>query len=116
MGGGWALAVAFDFIVAVEQAEFWAPEVELGAAFLGGPAQIMAARLGPWRAKEAMILCHHFTARDLYNVGMIYRVVKDGELPPVVRELTQELLALPHNAATKTKYFVDGIFIGPRLY
>ena len=116
VGGGWALAVAFDFIVAVEQAEFWAPEVELGAAFLGGPAQIMAARLGPWRAKEAMILCHHFTARDLYNVGMIYRVVKDGELPPVVRELTQELLALPHNAATKTKHFVDGIFIGPRLY
>ena len=63
-----------------------------------------------------MILCHHFTARELYELGMVYRVVKDGELLPVVRELTEELLALPHNAATKTKHFVDGIFIGPRLY
>jgi len=26
------------------------------------------------------------------------------------------LLALPQKAATKTKHFVDGIFIGPRLY
>lgn len=116
VGGGWALAVAFDFIVAAEQAEFWAPEVELGAAFMGGPAQVMAARLGPWRAKEAMILCHHFTARELYDAGMVYRVVKDGELLPAVRELTEEVLALPHQAATKTKHFVDGIFIGPRLY
>jgi enoyl-CoA hydratase/carnithine racemase len=116
VGGGWALAAAFDFIVAVEHAEFWVPEVELGSAFTGGPALVMAARLGPWRAKEAMILCRHFKARDLYELGMVNRVVKDGELMPTVRELAEELLRLPHKAATKTKHFVDGVFIGPRLY
>jgi enoyl-CoA hydratase len=116
VGGGWALAAAFDFIVAVEHAEFWVPEVELGSAFTGGPALVMAARLGPWRAKEAMILCRHFKARDLYELGMVNRVVKDGELMPTVRELAEELLTLPHKAATKTKHFVDGIFLGPRLY
>jgi enoyl-CoA hydratase/carnithine racemase len=56
--------------VTVEHAEFWVPEVELGTAFTGGPALVMAARLGPWRAKEAMILCRHFTARELYALGM----------------------------------------------
>ena len=116
VGGGWALATGFDFIVAVEHAEFWVPEVELGAAFTGGPALVMAARLGPWRAKEAMILCRHFTARELYELGMVNRVVKDGELRPAVHKLAEEVLALPHKAATKTKHFVDGIFIGPRLY
>jgi enoyl-CoA hydratase/carnithine racemase len=116
VGGGWALAAAFDFIVAVEQAEFWVPEVELGSAFTGGPALVMAARLGPWRAKEAMILCRHFTARELYELGMVNRVVQDGNLMPAVRELAEELLTLPQKAATKTKHFVDGIFIGPRLY
>ena len=35
---------------------------------------------------------------------------------PAVRELAKKLLALPQKAATKTKHFVDGIFIGPRLY
>ena len=116
VGGGWALAAGFDFIVAVEHAEFWVPEVELGAAFTGGPALVMAVRLGPWRAKEAMILCRHFTARELYELGMVNRVVKDGELMPAVRELAAELLRLPQKAATRTKHFVDGIFIGPRLY
>jgi enoyl-CoA hydratase len=116
VGGGWALATAFDFIVAVEHAEFWVPEVELGSAFTGGPALVMAARLGPWRAKEAMILCRHFKARDLYELGMVNRVVRDGELIPAVRELAEELMTLPQKAATKTKHFVDGIFIGPRLY
>jgi enoyl-CoA hydratase len=116
VGGGWALATAFDFIVAVEHAEFWVPEVELGVAFTGGPALVMAARLGPWRAKEAMILCRHFTARDLYELGMVNQVVKDGELIPAVRELAEKLLRLPPKAATRTKHFVDGIFIGPRLY
>src|SRR5260221_7655198 len=95
VGGGWARAAAGDFIVAVEQAEFWVPEVELGSAFTGGPAMAMAARLGPWRAKEAMILCRHFTARELYALGMINRVVKDGDLLPAVRELAAELLTLP---------------------
>jgi len=116
VGGGWALAAAFDFIVAVEHAEFWVPEVELGLAYTGVPAVAMAARLGPWRAKEAMVLCRHFKARELLELGMVNRVVADGELMPAVRELTEELLKLPREAAARTKHFVDGVFIGPRLY
>lgn len=116
VGGGWALAAAFDFIIAAEQAEFWVPEVELGAAFTGGPALAMAARLGPWRAKEAMILCRHFKARELYELGMVNRVVANDELMPAAHELAAELMKLPHKAATATKHFVDGIFVGPRLY
>jgi enoyl-CoA hydratase/carnithine racemase len=116
VGGGWALAAAFDFVVAVEHAEFWVPEVEMGVAFTGGPALAMAARLGPWRAKDAMIRCRHFKARELYDLGMVNQVVQAEELRPAVRKLTEELLALPQKAATRTKHFVDGIFIGPRLY
>lgn len=116
VGGGWALAAAFDFIIAAEQAEFWVPEVELGAAFTGGPALAMAARLGPWRAKDAMILCRHFKARELYELGMVNRVVSSDELMPAAHELADELMKLPRKAATATKHFVDGIFVGPRLY
>ncbi|HEX3408686.1 MAG TPA: enoyl-CoA hydratase/isomerase family protein [Candidatus Binataceae bacterium] len=116
VGGGWALAAAFDFIIAAEQAEFWVPEVELGAAFTGGPALAMAARLGPWRAKDAMIRCRHFKARELYELGMVNRVVPSAGLMPAARELADELMALPQKAATATKHFIDGIFVGPRLY
>ncbi len=116
VGGGWAVAAAFDFIVAAEQAEFWVPEVELGAAFTGGPALAMAAQLGPWRAKDAMILCRHFKARELYELGMVNRVVASADLIPAARELADELMKMPRKAATATKHFVDGVFNGPRLY
>ena len=116
VGGGWALAAAFDFIVAAEDAEFWVPEVELGAAFTGGPALAMAAKLGPWRAKEAMILCRHYKAHELLTLGMANQVVPPDQLMAAALKLAGDLLKLPQKASTRTKHFVDGIFIGQRLY
>lgn len=116
VGGGWALALAFDFIVAAENAEFWVPEVDLTAPFTGGPAIVMAARMGPWRAKEAAILCRHYTARELFGMGMVNRVVKARQLTKAVRELADALLKKPSKAATSTKHFIDGVFLTPRLY
>jgi enoyl-CoA hydratase len=116
VGGGWALAAAFDFIIAAEEAEFWVPEVELGVAFTGGPGVAMAAKLGPWRAKEAMVLCRHYKARELRAIGMVNEVVAADELMPAARKLAADLLKLPQKAATRTKHFIDGQFIGPRLY
>jgi enoyl-CoA hydratase len=116
VGGGWALAAAFDFIIASEQAQFWVPEVELGVPFAGSPAEVMAKRLGPWLAKEAMIMCRHYTARELFDMGMLNHVVKHPDLMPAVQEFAQRLLKLPDKAATATKHVVDGVFAGPRLY
>jgi enoyl-CoA hydratase/carnithine racemase len=47
---------------------------------------------------------------------MVNRVVKDSDLMPAVHELAEALLTLPQKAAAKTKHFVDGVFLGPRLY
>jgi enoyl-CoA hydratase/carnithine racemase len=116
VGGGWALAVAFDFVIASENAQFWVPEVELGVPFAGSPAEVMAKRLGPWLAKEAMIMCRHYSARELYNLGMLNRVVNSDELMPATQELAERLLKLPDKAATATKHVIDGVFAGPRLY
>jgi len=116
VGGGWALAAAFDFVVASENAQFWVPEVELGVPFAGSPAEVMAKRLGPWLAKEAMIMCRHYSALELYDLGMLNRVVKSSELMAATQELAQRLLKLPEKAATATKHVIDGVFAGPRLY
>ncbi len=116
VGGGWALALAFDFVVAAEKAEFWVPEVDLSAPFTGGPAIVMAMRMGPWRAKEAAILCRHYTARELFEMGMVSRVVGARQLGKATRELADTLLKKPFKAATGTKHFIDGVFLTPRLY
>ncbi len=116
VGGGWALAAAFDFILAADTAEFWIPEVDLNQAFVGGPARMMAARIGPWRAKEAMILCRRYSASELFNLGMVNRVVKPERLMTEARELAEALAAKDPRAARATKHFIDGAFIGPRWY
>src|SRR5713101_3558108 len=95
VGGGWALAAAFDFVIASEHAQFWVPEVELGVPFAGSPAEVMAKRLGPWLAKEAMIMCRHYSARELFDLGMLNKVVKQAELMPAAQEFAERLLKLP---------------------
>ena len=56
VGGGWSFVLAFDFAIAVEGAEFWVPEVDLEVPYRGAPAAALAARLGPWRAKDAILM------------------------------------------------------------
>ena len=116
VGGGWAIVVGFDFVLAAENAEFWVPEVDLDQAYVGGPAQVMAARMGPWRAKEAFILCRRYKARELHEIGMVYKVVRSESLMPEARHLAQTLVKKSARAMRRTKHFVDGIFAGPRLY
>ncbi len=61
---------------AVRGAEFWVPEVELGMPFRGYPADVLAARMGPWMAREAIILCRHFTAEELHAARILNRVAR----------------------------------------
>jgi enoyl-CoA hydratase/carnithine racemase len=116
VGGGWALAAAMDFVIAAETAEFWLPEVELGAPFIGVPCELIARRVGPWRAKEIMIACRHYMARELFEIGMVNKVVKYSELMAETRRFAQELIKMPRGAATATKHAVDNVSIGPRLF
>jgi enoyl-CoA hydratase/carnithine racemase len=116
VGGGWALAAAMDFVIASETAEFWVPEVELGVPFSGGPAEVIARRVGPWRAKEIMIVCRHYMARELFEMGMVNKVVKPADLMTATQEFAQTLLNLPRKAATATKHVIDGVSASPRLY
>ena len=86
VGGGWSFALAFDFAIAVEGAEFWVPEVDLEVPYRGAPASVLAARLGPWRAKEAILMCRHYRAEELLAMGALNRVVKPDGLMPAGRK------------------------------
>jgi len=111
IGGGWALAAAMDFVVAAETAEFWLPEVELGAPFSGIPSEIIARRVGPWRAKEIIFTCRHFKAEELYQWGLLNRIVKKAELMPVAIELARSLAAKNHRAIVQAKAQINGFFV-----
>jgi enoyl-CoA hydratase/carnithine racemase len=116
VGGGWSIALAFDFCLAVENAEFWVPEVDMGVAYRGAPAQLMAASMGPWRAREAILECRHYKAEELLAMGVINRVVKPAVLLASARELAESLAKKSATAIAQSKRDINDFFFGSRLY
>ena len=89
VGGGWFLALSCDLRIAVDNAEFWMPEVDLGSPGPREPEQRLTAEVGAARASEIIFTCRHFKAAELYQWGMLNRVVRKDELMPVAMELAQ---------------------------
>ena len=116
VGGGWSFALGFDFAIAVEGAEFWVPEVDLEVPFRGAPANVLAASLGPWRAKEAILACRHYTAEDLLAMGLLNRVVKADQLMKTARELATTMAAKSPDALAATKRGINAVFFGQRNF
>jgi enoyl-CoA hydratase len=116
VGGGWSWALAFDFCLAVEAAEFWVPEVDMQVPYRGAPAKVLAARLGPWRAKEAILMCRHYSAAELLALGVINRIVKPEELMPAAQELARTMAAKQLEAIANSKRDINGVFFGQRLF
>ena len=116
VGGGWSLALGFDFCLAVEAAEFWVPEVDMEVPYRGAPAKVLAARLGPWIAKEAILLCRHYKAAELLALGVINRVVEPEELMPEALKLARAIAAKPADAIANSKRDINAVFFGQRLF
>lgn len=116
VGGGWSFVLGFDFAIAVEGAEFWVPEVDLDVPYRGAPASLLAARLGPWRAKEAILMCRHYKAAELLAMGALNRVVKPDELMPAARALAKTMAAKSRDALAASKRDINAVFFGNRLF
>jgi enoyl-CoA hydratase len=116
IGGGWSLALAGDYCLAVPEAQFWVPEVDFGVPFRGLSSFALTHRMGPWLAKEAVILCRHFTAGELCTLGVINRVVEPEALMDEARNIANRFAAQPGKAAVNTKRDVNAVIYGPRHY
>jgi enoyl-CoA hydratase/carnithine racemase len=109
VGGGWALALACDFRIAVQGAEFWFPEVDLGVPLSPATTALLAAHIGPSLAKEIIITCRHFKAEELLPLGLVNRVVKKEELNASVRELAYSLANKNPTAVMASKATVNAL-------
>jgi enoyl-CoA hydratase len=109
VGGGWALVLGCDFKIAVEEAQFWFPEVDLGVPLSAGATALLTAHLGPTRAKEIIITCRRYTAVELLEIGLLNRVVKKDQLQPTVKELAQNIAAKNQSAVMGSKLLVNAV-------
>jgi enoyl-CoA hydratase/carnithine racemase len=112
VGGGWALVLGCDFKIAVDEAQFWFPEVDLGVPLSASATALLAAHVGPTRAKEIIITCQRYTAAQLLGMGLLNRVVKKDQLQPAVNELAHSLIAKNQAAIMGSKLIVNAITSG----
>lgn len=116
VGGGWSIATGFDHVIAVEGAEFWLPEVEIGMPFRGLANINLTQRLGPALAREAMILCRRFTAEELLGYRVINQVCPADQLEAETRRVAEAYLAMPWKAAISTRRDINAAIYGPQYY
>ncbi len=93
LGGGCELALACDIRIAAENALFGFPEVGLGILPGMGGTQRLPRLIGPALAKELIFSGRRIDAAEAKEIGLINRVVAQGEALNAARELAAEIAA-----------------------
>ena len=93
LGGGCEVALACDIRIAAENATFGFPEVGLGILPGMGGTQRLPRLIGPALAKELIFTGRRIGAGEAREIGLVNRVVAEGEALNAARELAEEISA-----------------------
>lgn len=113
-GLGAHLALACDLVLAAEGAKFIEVFVRRGLVPDGGGAYLLPRLIGPQRAKELMFFGDSLPAAEAERLGLVNRVVPDGELQTLAAAWAERLAAGPTRALALTKRLVNDSLDGPR--
>jgi enoyl-CoA hydratase/carnithine racemase len=80
VGGGNELIMAFHLRIASERAKFGQPEINLGIIPGFGGTQRLARLVGLAKARELILTGDMISAQEALRIGLVNRVVPDGEL------------------------------------
>jgi enoyl-CoA hydratase/carnithine racemase len=109
LGGALELALATDFRVADETAQFGFPEASLGLACGSGGIHRLVRIAGPARAKELLLLRPRFSAVEALGFGVVTEVVPESKALGRALELAEQLAELPPLAVTMIKQLADAM-------
>lgn len=107
-GMGCQIALAADFTVAADDAQFWVPFTKRGFTPDSGSTWLLPRLIGVARAKEMLMLGRPIGAVDAAAWGMIHRSVPGEDLESATDELVSELLQGPTVALGLTKRLLHG--------
>jgi 2-(1,2-epoxy-1,2-dihydrophenyl)acetyl-CoA isomerase len=94
-GAGMSLALAADFRIAAESASFLLAFARIGLIPDAGSTFFLPRLVGIARAMELAMLADQIPASEALRIGLLTRVVPDGELAGAARELAERLARGP---------------------
>jgi 2-(1,2-epoxy-1,2-dihydrophenyl)acetyl-CoA isomerase len=106
-GAGMNMALLCDLIVASDNARFSEIFARRGLTIDFGGSWALPRRIGMHRAKELTLLTDIIDAAEADRIGLVNRVVPDGELDKFVDEWAARLAAGPPIALTQSKRLLN---------
>ena len=93
LAGGCEIALACDIVVASKVAAFGLPEVKRSLAAVAGGLFRLPRAVGPSVAMEAVLTGEPIPAERAYQLGMVARLVEEGEALGAALELAETICA-----------------------
>jgi enoyl-CoA hydratase/carnithine racemase len=110
IGGGTTMLTHCDFVYAGESARFQMPFIHLALVPEFGSSWSVPARIGHLRAAELILLGVPFDARRAAELGLVTRVVPDGDLLATAAETARKLASMPVGALQASKRLIKRPF------
>lgn len=110
LGGGLELAMACDFIVAADTANFGQPEASLGVIPGWGGSCRLATRIGAARAKEMFFTGKIIPAARAFELGLVNQVVPMEKLDQTLGEILEAIKKNDPTAIMYIKQIINNHF------
>lgn len=107
LGGGCELAMCCDFRIASDSAQLGQPEILLGLIPGAGGTQRLARLVGVSVAKELIFTGRIISASEALDIGLVSKVVPDGEALSSAMTFAAELARGPLYALRAAKEAID---------
>ena len=103
LGGGFEIALSCDMILASQEAKMGLPEVFLNLVPGGGGTQRLIQKIGINRAKEMLFTGGQYSAKSLYDWGIVNHVFKAEEFEAEVLKFAGKLTRRPSASLKELK-------------
>ncbi len=95
VGGGFEWAINCDFPIWAKSAKGFFPEVSLNLFVTGAVTSLLPAIVGLTKAREMLMLGERYSADELEQSGLAWRVVNDDDLMEEANRIAKRLSDLP---------------------
>ena len=95
VGGGFEWAINCDFPIWGKSAKGFFPEVSLNLFVTGAVTSLLPAIVGLNKAKEMLLLGEKYTAEQLHNMGLAWRICEDQDLMQAAYAVAHKLAQQP---------------------
>ena len=107
VGGGFEWAINCDFPIWAESARAFFPEVSLNLFVTGAVTSLLPALVGLNTTREMLLLGDRYTATELRDIGVAWRVVPDADLLEEATVVAHRLAGLPTRSVRAMKRAIN---------